>query len=174
MNRIIDISVLNLAGIILRLPGWFDVQYVIPLAGMMTDVILAGSDPFTAIKYQIAIMFAKELHKLGSYGSQCFLYDFMQKTEGKVHCFCKFFKGMDFNYCVVIGKTFFTKAGPPREIADGKPAEIVLTLVKNQNRWTGLPGHFDLHPVQCMNHVVKSTTFINGAHCQFIQAARCH
>lgn len=117
------------AGIILRLPGWFEAQYVIPLAGMilgnclradiiglnsfyqsihknekayhqslaygaalteavspffrdalrsalaptiasmatiglvslpgmMTGVILAGADPFTAIKYQIAIMIA--------------------------------------------------------------------------------------------------------------------
>jgi putative ABC transport system permease protein len=117
------------AGVILRLPGWFDAQYVIPLAGMilgnclradiiglnnfyqsihtnekayhqsltygaalaeavspffrdalrsalaptiasmatiglvslpgmMTGVILAGADPFTAIKYQIAIMIA--------------------------------------------------------------------------------------------------------------------
>jgi putative ABC transport system permease protein len=117
------------AGVILRLPGWFDAQYVIPLAGMilgnclradiiglnnfyqsihknekvyhqslaygaalaeavspffrdalrsalaptiasmatiglvslpgmMTGVILAGADPFTVIKYQIAIMIA--------------------------------------------------------------------------------------------------------------------
>jgi putative ABC transport system permease protein len=117
------------AGIILRLPGWFEAQYIIPLAGMilgnclradiiglnnfyqsihknekayhqslaygaaltealnpffrdalrsalaptiasmatiglvslpgmMTGVILAGADPFTAIKYQIAIMIA--------------------------------------------------------------------------------------------------------------------
>jgi putative ABC transport system permease protein len=30
----------------------------VSLPGMMTGVILAGADPFTAIKYQIAIMIA--------------------------------------------------------------------------------------------------------------------
>jgi putative ABC transport system permease protein len=123
------LPVIAFAGPILRLPGWFDAQYIIPLAGMilgnclradiiglnnfyqsiqtnekayhqslaygaslteavnpffrnalgyslaptiasmatiglvslpgmMTGVILAGADPFTAIKYQIAIMIA--------------------------------------------------------------------------------------------------------------------
>jgi len=31
---------------------------LVSLPGMMTGVILAGADPFTAIKYQIAIMIA--------------------------------------------------------------------------------------------------------------------
>ncbi|MGC3874254.1 ABC transporter permease [Halomonas sp. GXIMD04776] len=36
---------------------WYQPQYAIPLPGMMTGQILAGSPPALAVKYQMLIMF---------------------------------------------------------------------------------------------------------------------
>src|SRR5207245_137907 len=44
-------------GIVVQPRPWWEPQYLIPIAGMMTGQILAGASPLTAIRYQIVVVF---------------------------------------------------------------------------------------------------------------------